>query len=189
MRGTFNSKFSKLLVGLLLIAAMFVPLVVNSRIYQQALAANPTFPASGNLDCNGYSKIQKPLRLTNVCTDFLGYDGGRGSDNGHYIGHDKPTVNFFSNSAGAGNNMQWQVTLPKEHALPATQSFENYIAFWFGMDLLRPELIPANPSTTFANNPQAAGGLSLNCNSILQVSRHLSAGELSSDALVCGYEH
>ena len=167
MRRIFRSNFSKLLFGLLLVGAMFVPLVVNARSYHQALAANPSFPASGNLDCNGYSKIQKPLRLTNVCTDFLGYDGGRGSDNGHYIGHDEPTVNFFSNAPGAGNNMQWQVTLPKEHALPATQSFENYITFWFGMDLCDPNSFPQNPcipdsdknpSTTFANNPQAAGG-------------------------------
>ena len=122
MRGIFRSNFSKLLLGLLLVAAMFIPFAANIRSSHQALAAAPTFPASGNLDCNGYSKIQKPLRLTNLCTDFLGYDGGRGSDNGHYIGHDEPTVNFFSNASGAGNNMQWQVTLPKEHALPATQS-------------------------------------------------------------------
>ena len=48
MRRIFRSNFSRLLFGLLLVGAMFVPLVVNARSYHQALAANPSFPASGN---------------------------------------------------------------------------------------------------------------------------------------------
>jgi hypothetical protein len=40
------------------------------------------------LDCNGYSKDQKPLRPQDVCADFRGEYAQRGYDNSHYIGHD-----------------------------------------------------------------------------------------------------
>lgn len=161
-----RSKPRTMVIALLMVAVVALPLAVSTFQAPSAYAATTTFPARGNLDCNGFSKLQKPLRLTNVCTDFLGYDGGRGFDNGHYIGHDEPTVNFFSNSPGSGNNMQWQVTLPKEHALPATQSFENYITFWFGMDLCDPNSFPQNPCipdsdrnpiVPFAEDPNGAG--------------------------------
>src|SRR5439155_21525901 len=105
-----------------------------------------SFPAKGGLDCNGYSKIQKTVKHV-LCKDFVGYDGGRGYDNDHYVGHDEPTVNFFSNAAGSGNNMQWKITLPTEHALPATQTFENYPAFWFGLVLCDPNSYPQQPCT------------------------------------------
>jgi hypothetical protein len=51
-----------------------------------------SFNPVGGLDCNGYSQIQKPLRPLEVCADFrVDYDT-RGLDNGHYVGHDEPSV-------------------------------------------------------------------------------------------------
>lgn len=96
-----------------------------------------TFNPVGGLDCNGYSKVQKPLRPQDSCTDFYS-EYGRGYDNGHYVGHDEPSMGFYSTVPHSGNNVQWQITLPKERPLPATQSFENYIAFWFAMALCDP---------------------------------------------------
>src|SRR5579872_3266346 len=106
----------------------------------QAQTINPV----GGLDCNGYSKVQKPLRPQDTCTDFFS-EYGRGYDNGHYVGHDEPSIGFFSNVPHSGHNVQWQITLPRERPLPATQSFENYVAFWFAMALCDPNSFPAGP--------------------------------------------
>ena len=58
--------------------------------------------ARGELDCNGFSPVQKPLRGMFNCTDIRGIPGkgnanswdGRFYDNGHYIGHDEPDTGF-----------------------------------------------------------------------------------------------
>jgi hypothetical protein len=115
--------------------------------------------ATGALDCNGYSRVQGPVKATGVCTDFLGYDRGRGVDNGHYVGHDEPTIQFNSNAPGSGNNVRWTMTVPHEHALPATQSFQNEIAYWFSMALCDPGSYPQAPCrpNSDSNNPQEAG--------------------------------
>jgi hypothetical protein len=107
----------------------------------QAQSFNPV----GGLDCNGYSKIQKPLRPQDACTDFRNEYGGRGYDNGHYIGHDEPSIGFFSTVSHSGNNMQWEFTLPRERPRPAIQSFQNFATFWFGMALCDPGSFPNGP--------------------------------------------
>lgn len=122
----------------------------------QAQSFNPV----GALDCNGFSLVQKPIRPQGSCTDFRDEYGGRGYDNGHYIGHDEPSVGFFSAVPRSGNNVQWEITLPRERPLPATQSFENYITFWFGMALCDPNSGfvrgPCIPDSD-ENNPFTAG--------------------------------
>jgi hypothetical protein len=136
-----------LLTGLALLLVLPVP-------------SQAQFPPVGNLDCNGFSLIQKPLRLVDACTDIRGLNGQRVEDNGHYIGHDEPSMGFYSSVPGSGHNMQWLVTLPVERPLPATQTFENYITFWFGLALCDPNsgfvrgpCIPASD----ANDPTKAG--------------------------------
>jgi hypothetical protein len=60
---------------------------------------------------------------------------------GKYVGHDEPSLLFYSNAAGSGNNNTWQMTLPRQPAsLPvqggaggASWDFELHPAFWFGM--------------------------------------------------------
>ncbi len=165
MRDLIRSRMI-LIMMVVAISTAITPVLMQSSQSPVAHAATLSFPARGGLDCNGYSKIQRPIRAHDICADFVGYDGSRGYDNGHYVGHDEPTVNFFSNAPGSGSNMQWQVTLPKENPLPATQSFENYIAFWFGLDLCDPNSYPQNPCIPdsdknpvvgFANDPHGAG--------------------------------
>jgi hypothetical protein len=120
-----------------------------------------TFAAQGNLDCNGYSKIQKPLRAYLPCTDFYSpwAWGGRGYDNGHYIGHDEPNIGFISNAHHSGNRTQWDITLPIDRPLPAVQTFENYPAFWFGMALCDTKSYPNGPCIPDSdeNTPFLAG--------------------------------
>ncbi len=145
MKGLTRSKLILTLIAMVALAAIASPMAISAIGAHAAHSTAPSFATTGSLDCNGYSSIQKPLRAHDTCTDFKGYDGGRGSDNGHYIGHDEPSVQFVSNVGGSGNNTQWQITLPKERALPATKTFENQIAFWFSMALCDPRSFPQNP--------------------------------------------
>ena len=117
-----------------------------------------SFAPVGNLDCNGYSPIQQPLGY-NVCADFVGEYGELGNDNGHYIGHDEPSIGFISTAPHSGNNVQWEFILPRERPLPATQSFENFITFWFSMALCDPNSAPfgACIPNSDQNNPNLAG--------------------------------
>src|ERR1022692_5001982 len=68
--------------------------------------------AIGGLDCNGLSPIQRPSKLGMMCADPRGADGGRFVENGHYIGHDEPSVRFISNVPGSGNNFTMSEKLP-----------------------------------------------------------------------------
>lgn len=147
MKGVLKSRIPLILAGLLMVAAMFIPFAVNSFSSHSARAASPTasFPATGGLDCNGFSAIQKPIKTYQTCADPQGYDGGRAYDNGHYIGHDEPSAQFYSNAPGSGNNVEWSIALPNEHALPATKTFENMPTFWFSMALCDPNSYPQKP--------------------------------------------
>lgn len=163
MRGRTRPRFSLLLIVMTIATTLALSVAITAVDAHTAHAAALSFPPVGNLDCNGYSKIQKPLKAYQTCADFRGYDGGRGYDNGHYVGHDEPAMEFASNAPGSGNNVQWQITLPKERALPATKTFENQIAFWFSMALCDPNSYPQNPCTPDSDKnlgtqvPNAAG--------------------------------
>src|SRR6266700_6802328 len=145
MKGLIRSKLILTLIAMLALAAIASPMAISAIGAHAAHSTAPSFATTGNLDCNGFSKIQQPLRANDTCTDFKGYDGGRGFDNGHYVGHDEPSVQFVSSAPGSGNNVQWEITLPKERALPATKTFENQVAFWFSMALCDPNSFPQNP--------------------------------------------
>src|SRR5438552_13128411 len=53
-----------------------------------------------------------------ICTEVnrsIGYAGA-------YTGHDEPSLLFYSNRAGAGSSMTYQLTLPTEPSTLPTQS-------------------------------------------------------------------
>src|SRR6266487_1883661 len=120
--------------------------------------------AIGGLDCNGLSPIQRPAKPGLQCADPHGSDGGRLVDNGHYIGHDEPSVRFISNAAGSGADTRWTERLPRDpKALPAvahpgkdvTHWFELSLAPWFSTTVCDPQsapLLPCNPRSD-ANAP------------------------------------
>ena len=67
--------------------------------------------------------------------DALGYRGG-------YTGHDEPSLLFYSDTPGSGNESNYRVivpadppTLPTQDGTGGTFNFQDRIAFWFGMDL------------------------------------------------------
>jgi hypothetical protein len=67
--------------------------------------------------------------------DALGYRGG-------YTGHDEPSLLFYSDTPGSGNETNYRLVLPTEPPTLPTQdgtggtfNFQDRIAFWFGMAL------------------------------------------------------
>ena len=77
--------------------------------------------------------------------------GLRGCLRRKYVGHDEPSVLYYSNVPGAGNRNQWQVTLPKDPP-PSVKpgrswSFQLTPAFWFGMAMCDTASYPEQVST------------------------------------------
>ena len=56
--------------------------------------------AVGELDCNGFSPIQRSVKPTLVCADPA-LEHQRFEDHGHYIGHDEPSLRFLSSTSPA----------------------------------------------------------------------------------------
>lgn len=122
---------------------------------------------SGELDCNGDSPAQTPLRAFN-CTDIRGLPGlsnqnnwnNRFWDNGVYIGHDEPDATFLSTRPSSGGNVTWHLTLGSDPtALPTVASpggdvshyFELSPAPWLSMALCDENSYPQLPCVPNSN--------------------------------------
>lgn len=119
------------------------------------VGANST--TGSGLDCNGYSNVYYNLHPFLACTDPLNHE-----DNGYYIGHDEPSVQFLSTTAGSGNNMVWQINLPKTDPTPTQNgskiaNFELYPAFWFSLALCDPKSYPQNACTKDSDSNTGTG--------------------------------
>jgi len=121
----------------------------------------------GNLDCNGYSPVQRAVKPGGIiCAEVHGVgEYGHLLDNGHYIGHDEPTVQFYSRQPGSSTNVTWVQTLPRDPAaLPTvhgpkkdvTHFFELMPALWYSMALCDPNSFPQLPCQpdSDTNSPQ-----------------------------------
>jgi hypothetical protein len=119
-----------------------------------AVAPNPV----NEVDCNGWSpKYQTVKKLAgSTCVDPVKIDNGdryRFQDNGHYIGHDEPSVKFISPTPGSGNTMTYLTKIPVDprKSPTASGSVTNYgqlsIAPWFGLPMCDPKSYPQNPCT------------------------------------------
>ena len=156
-------------------AAATVVLVASQSLFGVTASAAPAAVksvrpnATGLLDCNGYSKIQKALTRKLACTDIRGITrySPRFYDNGHYIGHDEPSTRFISHRPGSGNNVTFTERLPMDPtAMPTTSHpghdvthwFELSVAPWFGMSMCDPNSYPQTKCTpnSDSNAPQGA---------------------------------
>jgi len=108
----------------------------------------------GELDCNGLSPVQRPVKPDLACADPRGSWGGRFYEHGHYIGHDEPSVRFLSDVKGSGNRFAMTETLPADPAaLPTvahpgkdvTHWFELSVAPWFSITVCDPKSAPLLP--------------------------------------------
>jgi len=80
---------------------------------------------------------------------------------GQYIGHDEPSLLFYSNTPGSGNSSRYLLRLPEDPAnLPkqdgtgGTFNFQLHPAFWFGMALCDSQSAP-NPGADCTPNTDA----------------------------------
>jgi hypothetical protein len=73
---------------------------------------------------------------------------------GHYTGHDEPSVLFYSSQAGSGNSNVYRLTLPKDppkmpqqNGTGGTLNFQLHPAFWFGMAMCDTQSYPEYTNT------------------------------------------
>src|SRR5215470_20085224 len=129
MAGNFHGHWrtwSMAVVG----AAATIVLVASQSLFGVAASAAPAAAkgvrpnATGELDCNAHSKIQRAVSHKLLCTDIRGMNGyPRFFDNGHYIGHDEPSTRFISNRPGSGNNVTFTERLPMDpKAMPTVNN-------------------------------------------------------------------
>ncbi len=86
-----------------------------------------------------------------TCTEV--WDSEKVFGEGVYVGHDEPSNLFYSNVPGSGNQMRYQLTLPRDPSPTAPLSpgksfnFELHPAFWFGMAMCDTQSWPEQLST------------------------------------------
>ena len=85
----------------LFVAALAVPAALAGGGLTSS-ASSSAAKAPTHIDCSNSARF--------LCTEV------RDSDKvfGHYVGHDEPSVLFYSNANGSGNEMQYSGSLPKE---------------------------------------------------------------------------
>jgi hypothetical protein len=130
-------------------------------------AASVAPNATGELDCNALSPVQKAVKPAIMCIDPRGNWDGRFYENGKYIGHDEPSVRFLSPQPGSGAQFTDTERLPVEPAaLPTvrhpghdvTHTFELTIAPWISMTVCDPDstpMLPCRPESD-ANAPNGS---------------------------------
>jgi hypothetical protein len=92
--------------------------------------------AIGMLDCNGLSPLQRPAKDDLACADPHGGDEGRFFENGHYIGHDEPSVRFISHQRGSGNNITYTERVPLDpKAKPTVKNPGHDVTHWFELSV------------------------------------------------------
>jgi hypothetical protein len=137
--------------------------VVDGRAVAATARVAPA--AVGELDCNGLSPIQRSVKPAVMCHDPRGSDEGRLFENGHYIGHDEPSVRFLSTQPGSGSDTTFVETLPRDPvAAPTVKTpgkdvthwFELSIAPWFSTTVCDPNSAPLASCTprSDANAPK-----------------------------------
>lgn len=88
---------------------------------------------------------------------------------GEYVGHDEPSLIFYSDVPGSGNSSIYTVTLPKDPPIAPKQdgtggtfNFQLHPAFWFGMAVCDTQSAPVpnkngvcvpNSDNNIADNP------------------------------------
>jgi hypothetical protein len=85
-----------------------------------------------------------------LCTEVL--DSEKVFGEGVYVGHDEPSLLFYSNHAGSGNRYSSVLTLPTQPATnqtpgKATYDFQLHPAFWFGMAMCDTQSYPEQLKT------------------------------------------
>jgi hypothetical protein len=132
----------KALIALGVVAMLSAPMVGT------ATAASTTTPTIKHAPVNCAQG-----RL--LCTEVNDSDAVFGE--GHYVGHDEPSLLFYSNQPGSGNQMQYSGVVPKDPspvANPGVRSYQFQLnpAFWFGMAMCDTQSFPLQVKTCTPNS-------------------------------------
>ncbi|MGI9009366.1 MAG: hypothetical protein ACR2FU_24785 [Streptosporangiaceae bacterium] len=182
-RWSFNKRSHWAVVSapILAMASLSVAAAGPAQAHSAPAAAKVLIPnKTNNLDCNAWSPKYRSVDPAHrgLCTDPHGplrtRYGASGNatrkvwsrfvDNGHYVGHDEPSVKFISSAAGSGNTMTYFMRLPKDPAKKPTNSgsvvdaAELSPAIWFGLPMCDPHSYPQNPCTP--DSDSNSGGIS-----------------------------
>ncbi|PZS28424.1 MAG: hypothetical protein DLM59_14800 [Pseudonocardiales bacterium] len=89
-----------------------------------------------------------------ACTEVA--DSEQVFGKGKYVGHDEPSLLFYSNVPGSGNRMQYTGVIPKEPPatpIPGKRSFTfmQAITFWYGVALCDTQSYPVQIKTCTPN--------------------------------------
>src|SRR5260370_34080202 len=68
----------------------------------------------GSLDCNGFKAIQRPVKLTSICTDPKGYDALPFYEHRDDNSHAERNVRSWPRPVGRGKEANWLQRLPWE---------------------------------------------------------------------------
>lgn len=127
------------------LASIIYGLLMTGGVQASAAHAQAA-SSSAHLDCS---------KGAPTCTEVSDPEAAFGND--HYIGHDEPSTLFYSNTPGSGNQMRYNLILPKDPA-PAPLStgkafnFQLHVAFWFGMAMCDTQSYPELLSTCTPNS-------------------------------------
>jgi hypothetical protein len=116
------------------VAALAVPAAMAGGGLTSA-APSATAKAPPQIDCSNSNRF--------LCTEVNDSD----TVFGHYVGHDEPSVLFYSTKSGSGNEMQYKGNLPTEPSptnVPGKHVYTiQYVpAFWFGMAMCDTQSYP-----------------------------------------------
>src|SRR6266571_1022554 len=84
------------------ILAMLSAVLLVGGVSVGSTAARTTNASQRHVDCSSNA----------LCTEVQDPEEVFGENN--YVGHDEPSTLFYSNRAGSGNQMTWQLTLPSD---------------------------------------------------------------------------
>ena len=126
-----------------------VAIATGAVLGATAASAQPAAPAGE------YSSAKSQACITGrvLCTEVQDYYHAFGHT---YVGHDEPSVLYYSNVPGAGNRDSWKVILPKDpprQVVPGRSwSFQLTPAFWFGMAMCDTQSYPEVTSQCTPNS-------------------------------------
>jgi hypothetical protein len=149
----------------------FRPLFAIAAVAAVAVAmASPTNAAARNSAAPSASHPHVDCSQGRfLCTEVA--DSEKVFGEGNYVGHDEPSLLFYSNVAGSGNRMQYRGVIPKDPPstpIPGKRSYNFMLAatFWYGMALCDTQSDPEQIGTCQPNsdsnivppsNPKHAG--------------------------------
>jgi hypothetical protein len=155
---------------LVICAAALVLVGVNATSnVGSAISAKPSASHAQNV---GKLRCSEGSPICAETADSIGYEG-------QYTGHDEPSLLFYSDQPGAGNNLQYRLVvpqdppvLPKQNGEGGTFNFQDRIAFWLGMDLCDNQSAPEFTHAPCTPNSDSNIFDSGDPNSPLYIGRH-----------------